>query len=64
MTGDEVGRARLADTLLRREKNPEPEDPETEAPGERRRVETQSGSSRTCGTGDAHGGSGCPGHGG
>ena len=45
MTRDEVGRARLAETLLRRDKRREPEDPETEAPGVRRRVEGSASSS-------------------
>ena len=45
MTGDEIGRARLAETLWRRDKRREPDDPEIEAPGVRRRVEGGASSS-------------------
>ena len=45
MTGDEIGRARLAETLLRRDKRREPDDLEIEAPGVRRRVEGGASSS-------------------
>ena len=71
MTGDEAGRARLAETLLRRDTRREPEDPETVALGVRRRLEGSASSSGghraaapTFATGDAHRDSGCRGHGG
>ena len=35
MTGDERGRARLAEALLRKDKRREPDDPETEIAGAR-----------------------------
>ena len=45
MTGDEIGRARLAETLLRRDKRREPDDPEIESVGVRRRIEKGASSS-------------------
>ena len=45
MAGDEMGRARLAETLLRRDKRRPLEDPGTELPVMRRRVEASASSS-------------------
>ena len=45
MTGDEIGRARLAETLLRRDKRRELDDPENESAGVRRLIEQGASSS-------------------
>ena len=45
MAGDEMGRARLSETMLRRDKRRPLEDPETELPFMRRRIEASASSS-------------------
>ena len=45
MAGDEMGRARVAETLLGRDKRRPLEDPETELPVMRRRIDASASSS-------------------